>query len=42
MKHIRALLDMRVRDVLRTVSGYVFVAAVLCMPVAAEMLRAQP
>lgn len=42
MKHIRALLDMRLRDVLRTVACYVFVAAVFCMPVAAEMLRAQP
>ena len=39
---MKRLLDTPVRDVLRTVACYVFVAAVFCMPVAAEMLRAQP
>ena len=37
---MKALLDMPLRDALRNVAGYVFVGAVLCMPVAAELLRA--
>jgi hypothetical protein len=37
---VKALLDIPLRDALRNVAGYVFVGVVLCMPVAAELLRA--
>jgi len=37
-----ALLDLRVRDILRNAAAYAFVGAVLWLPVLVALLRAQP
>lgn len=39
---MRALLDMRVRDLLRTVGGCLVVAVVAWLPVLVVLLRAKP
>lgn len=39
---MRALLDLRVRDVLRNVTGYTIVGTVFWLPVIVALGRAQP